>query len=256
MILSGLVSVTLREWSPDAILQLAQRAGLAGVEWGGDRHVPHGDLACARAVGQATTAAGLGVVAYGSYYRVGHGADPCAFETVLATALALGAPLIRVWAGRLGSRAADAAHWERVCRDAQRCGELAAQAGLTLSFEFHGGTLTDTPAAARRLLETVAHPAVRCYWQPPQGAGRAEALAGLTAVQPWLSHLHVFHWVPGAQGMLRCPLAEGADDWRAYLRQAAAAGAQRFALLEFVRGDDPRQLAADAATLNGWLAGL
>lgn len=49
--------------------------------------------------------AGLRVVAYGSYYHVGcQGQEGIPnFEDVLETALELGAPLIRVWAGNTGS---------------------------------------------------------------------------------------------------------------------------------------------------------
>lgn len=258
MIQSGLVSVTFRGLAPTEILSLAQRAGLAAVEWGGDVHVPHGDLACAERVGQQTRAAGLRVASYGSYYRVGHPEEGLDFTTVLETALALGAPHVRVWAGRLGSAAADAAHWQRVVADARRIGALAAQAGLRVAFEFHGGTLTDSAAAAQRLLVEVAHPAVQSYWQPPQGAAHAENLAGLALVQPWLSHLHVFHWLVSAPGSPadRRPLAEGAALWPAYLRQAAQDGRERCALLEFVRGDSPEQFLQDAAALNGWLAQL
>ena len=46
---------------------------------------------------------------------------------------------------------------------------MASSAGLTIAYEFHGGTLTDTNDSAVRLLEEVAHDAVLCYWQPPTG---------------------------------------------------------------------------------------
>src|SRR5215212_11999351 len=105
MLTSGLVSVTFRPLAPREIVQLAAAAGLRGIEWGGDIHVPHGDLQAARAVRQITADAGLQVLAYGSYFRFQPAA---AFEPVLETALALGAPLIRIWAGSQPSAATDA----------------------------------------------------------------------------------------------------------------------------------------------------
>src|SRR5688572_22964962 len=96
MLTSGLVSVTFRKLGPREIVQLASTAGLRGIEWGGDIHVPAGDLQTARAVRQISADAGLQVLAYGSYFRFQPGE---AFELVLETAVALGAPLIRIWAG-------------------------------------------------------------------------------------------------------------------------------------------------------------
>ena len=63
--------------------------------------------------------AGLVVAAYGSYYRVGHD-DPAPFESVLDTAVELGAPLVRIWAGRSGSAEADDAYWTDVVTESRR----------------------------------------------------------------------------------------------------------------------------------------
>ena len=67
MIKSGLVSITFRQLNPQQIVDIAAGAGLSGIEWGGDVHVPHGDLECSRKTGQITQDAGLEVVAYGYY---------------------------------------------------------------------------------------------------------------------------------------------------------------------------------------------
>ncbi len=85
-------------------MELARRAGLAGIEWGGDVHVKPGDEAEALRVGSLTRNAGLQVSSYGSYFRLCAQEEPeTAFAPVLASARALGAPLIRVWAGERDS---------------------------------------------------------------------------------------------------------------------------------------------------------
>lgn len=251
MIHPGLVSVTFRKLSPPEIVALVQQAGLSGIEWGGDVHVPHGDLDRARAVAALTQEAGLRVMAYGSYYRLGHERD-LPFERALDTAQALGAPAIRVWAGDQPSAQADAAYWARMVEEARRIGDLAGQAGLRVVFEFHSGTLTDSNDSARRLIEQVAHPAVGMYWQPVVGQDVAYNLAGLRAMLPWLVNAHVFHWGPTTQD--RHPLADGADEWRQYLAVMRASGRPHGALLEFVPGEAPEAFLRDAATLKAWLA--
>jgi 3-dehydroshikimate dehydratase len=251
MIRSGLVSITFRKRSPAAIVALAAQAGLDAIEWGGDVHVPHGDVGQARAVRRMTEDAGLQVSAYGSYYRVGHD-EPCPFGGVLDTAVALGAPLIRVWAGKQGSDAANDAYRARVVEDSRRIADLAAGAGLDVAYEFHGGTLTDTGASARDLLQAVFHPHLGTYWQPPVWATVEESLETLDAILPWLRNAHLFAWRRSGrgQGTTRLPLAEGEGAWMRYLRVIASTGRDGFAELEFVQDDAPESLRRDAATLG------
>ena len=143
MIKTGLTSVTFRKAQPLDIVRLVTQAGLAGIEWGGDIHVPHGDIARAQDVRQMTHDAGLEVSSYGSYYRVGCEDNPVPFEQVLDTALALQAPVIRTWAGDRGSKEASPAWWQQVSADAQRIAALSSKAGVRVAFEYHEETLTD-----------------------------------------------------------------------------------------------------------------
>ena len=66
---AGLVSITFRDLSPEEVVQVAVENGLEGIEWGGDVHVPHGNLAVAKKVARQTAEGGLKVASYGSYYR-------------------------------------------------------------------------------------------------------------------------------------------------------------------------------------------
>src|SRR3954467_2439407 len=166
MLTSGLVSVTFRQLAPRAIVELAAAANLGGIEWGGDIHVPAGDLETARTVRQITADAGLQVLAYGSYFRF---QPQVAFEPVLETALALGAPLIRIWAGSQPSAATDAATRAMIVAESRRIAQLASQAGVIVAYEFHAGTLTDTTESALALLEAVE--GMRTLWQPPHEIG-------------------------------------------------------------------------------------
>jgi 3-dehydroshikimate dehydratase len=230
----GLCSVTLRALPLTEVAKVAAHAGLEAIEWGGDVHVPPGDEAAARAAREATEAAGLEVAAYGSYWR-GEGD----FAAVLASARALGAPRIRIWAGTQGSDEAGEGERARVAAAARR----AAAGGIAVAFEFHGGTLTDDAASARALADAAG---VRLYWQPPEGLPDEQALAGLRLLGDRVAALHVFSWWPGNE---RRRLAEREALWR----RALAHFARGDALLEFVPGDDPALVAEEARTLRGWL---
>jgi len=240
---AGLCSVTLRACSPAEVVGAAVRAGIECIEWGADVHVPPGALAAAGEVRGRTEDAGLRVASYGSYLWAGRIDDDRVdeeAEAVLDTAVALGAPNVRVWAK--GSRSV---------AQLRVVALRAAERDVTVSLEFHPGTWTETAQGTLDLLGEVGSPALRTYWQPHPQLAVPALLSELEAVLPRLSHLHVFRWTPGGE---RLPLADGADLWPGALALASPVSPEdRVAFLEFVRDDDVDQLVADAATLRGWL---
>jgi sugar phosphate isomerase/epimerase len=247
----GLVSVTFRQLPPAEIVDLCVRAGLRAIEWGGDVHVPPGDLGCAAEVRRMTADAGLSVAAYGSYLRLGEYETPASFEAVIETARALGAPSVRVWAGKRGSAQADDDYRRGVAEDALYLAGLAAKAEIFVCYEYHAETLTDTDASALELLRATHHPAIYTLWQPPHGLDVDARCASLVGVLRDLKYVHVFHWPQRGE---RVPLAAGAAGWLRYLRILREHGRACPLLLEFVRDDDPAQLLADATTLHKWIA--
>lgn len=248
MFISGLVSITFRQLSVEQIIERVRRCRLDAIEWGGDVHVPHGDVTRADQTRQLTLDAGLCVASYGSYYRVGHN-EPVAFEPVLETALALGAPIVRVWAGKQGSDTADETYWDAVIKDSRRIARLAAAEKIMVSYEYHAKTLTDTCAGTLRLLESVNEPNLLTHWQPVSQRSRERNLEELESIRPYLCHLHAFHWVDGR----RRPLAEGEADWRDYLKSAWETRRDHGVLIEFVADDEPDNFTADAAALQNVL---
>lgn len=258
MIRSGLVSVTFRQLVPEQVIALVAQADLCAIEWNGNVHVPHGDTAQARSVSRMTMAEGLSVSTYGSYYRAGHpesalgkSEKPVTFEAVVETAVELGAPKIRVWAGTQGTDTANSEYHQLVLEDTQRIADIAQSAGIKIVYEYHGNTLTDTDIAAKTLLETVDHQAVGSFWQPRRTGTIENDLAGIDAVQRWLSDIHVFSWHPTTGE--RLPLEDRSNDWQMYLRQLNQIPGDRFALLEFVQDDEPDNFLRDAEVLKSWL---
>ncbi|WP_217651739.1 sugar phosphate isomerase/epimerase family protein [Mangrovactinospora gilvigrisea] len=267
--------MTFRELDVPTVVGLTADAGLRAVEWGGDVHVPVGDLAAAGRARALCAEKGVDVASYGSYWRAG---DVAGFAAVVRTAAELGAPGIRVWAGEKGS--AESSPVERAAVAAALAGgaDLAAEHGITVSLEFHRNTLTDTLASARALLDEAAalRPGAELplcsYWQPdwwtaPTGIGPADAVAELAALGERLTTVHVFSW---ATDGARLPLAEREELWRAVFRALHAEGAHaggapadgahaggaargHYALMEFVAGGDAEVFRKDAATLLGWL---
>ena len=247
---TGLVSVTFRQKSVEEIAALTAEAGLSGVEWGGDVHVPPGDREAARRAAQLTRQAGLEVLSYGSYYRCQPGED---FTPVLESALALGAPRIRVWAGTKPWEEASPQEREALAVQLGQAVDQAAAAGLALGLEYHRGTATQTVSGALELLKEIRACNVSCYWQPNPELTKEEHLAEIDALLPFLSNIHVFSWTKES---LRLPLAAGEDCWLSYLNRIREGGKNRALILEFVKDDSPEQFRADAKSLKEWAARL
>jgi sugar phosphate isomerase/epimerase len=251
---AGLCSVTFRALSCDEVIEIAVRAGLEGIEWGTDVHVPIGDHDHASEIARRCTEAGLASPSLGSYARAG-ARDADGITATLDTAAALGATNVRVWCDWVGARDADAQRRARIAADLRSWCTTARAYGLTLSLEYHRHTLTEDAASALRLLHDVDADAdeLFLYWQPVEGRTPAMWIDEVRAIRAHLSHLHVFRW---GDDLTRHPLVEGADLWPAVLCAATDSRwrGDRWAFLEFVAGDRPDQLIDDATTLRRWLS--
>ena len=250
MLRPGLVSVTYRALSPREIIALCLEAGLEGIEWGGDVHVPPYDLENARQVGQMTRDAGLAVAAYGSYWRSN---DDAPFEPILETALALGAPTIRVWAGKIDVKDATETDWHSVSAHLARACEMAKVVGVQVATEFHGGTLTATGTGARRLLDEVGAD-LKTLWQPLRIGDNFDRLIPenvdeLIAVAASLSNIHVYEWANDENGKRQRFSLENSAQWPRYVEALREIGGERWMLLEFVPDDAPDILTREAAAL-------
>ena len=128
---------------------------------GGDIHVLHGDIHQAESVGIKTREAGLETAAYGSYYHFD--SDVLAFDDLVDTAITLKAPLMRAWAGKLGSADCSTDYYNRIVKEIQKGGDLCKKAGIKLALEYHNGTITDTNESALKLMKDIDHPSVYSY---------------------------------------------------------------------------------------------
>lgn len=241
----GLCSVTLRASAAEEIISLAVDAGLRTIEWGGDVHVPVGDLRRAAAVRRKTEDAGLAVCSYGSYF--GQDDQPTDFDAVLDTAQALGAQRIRIWAGSLASAVTSAEHRARLVSAVQDAAARAAAAQTQVAFEFHPNTLTDTVDSTLCLLAEVDRPNVATYWQPPIDISDEAAVAGLHRVLDHVVTVHAFSWWPGDH---RLPLDSRAELWRRVAAELAGVSRALPVLLEFVPDDAPEAIRPEAAALR------
>ena len=236
---SGLVSVTFRKKTPEEIITLCQKAELEGIEWGADVHAVSPEAA--RKI--RGLMGSLEVFSLGSYYRLGEGQD---FGPILSTAEELEAPNIRIWAGTREPKDVSDDERKRMVEEARSIAELTQNKGITISFEYHGGTLTCRQSDAVALMNEINHPNIRIYWQPLPENAEDQRSAHIIELgkKGWLENIHVFQW----KGLERFPLEEGFSHWKEWI--CSASPYARNALLEFVRDDSEEQFLKDAAVLK------
>ncbi|RDW16010.1 AP endonuclease [Oceanobacillus arenosus] len=247
----GLCSVTFRNLSVEAVINAAKESQIQGIEWGGDIHVPPGNLENAEKVATLTKDAGMEIISYGSYYRLGDKTEEVPFQMILATATNLEAPAIRVWAGKLGSDEATEDDWQVVIKDARRIADLAKEKDIRINLEYHGRTLTDTVESATRLLKEINHDNVSLYWQPALFETVEERVNSIGKIRPWLSHVHVFYWEIINSNRVMYPFSEGVNDWKKYLAKLGNDNGVRYLMMEFVKNGSLEQFREDVETLRG-----
>jgi sugar phosphate isomerase/epimerase len=244
----GLVSISFRKHSVEEILAACREAGLSHIEWGGDVHVPAGDVERAREVAALTREAGMTVAAYGSYYRLGQAEN--SYESrmaVLETAKALGTERVRIWGGTQGSAELTPDARKMLAAEAREFGRMAGEMGLRLCLECHNNTVTDTYESALAFLSEAVSLSLGFFWQPNQRRSLAYNIKAAKAYAPYADHLHVFHW----DAEHRYPLAEGRADWARYLEPFV--GKDCNLMLEFMHDDRIESLPETAATLAAWV---
>ena len=242
----GMTSVTFRELTCEEIIELVKKSGLDGIEWGSDAHVLPGDLARAQDVAQKTEAAGLKVLSYGSYYRLGNYPDPAAeFEKYVASAKTLKAPIIRIWAGSKGPEALTEEDYVAYAEECRTICAIAAKENITVAFEYHRYTVTQTLEGTLKLQKMANCPNLKTYWQPNPDIIYREQLEEITALLPYIVTIHTFTWVGNN---IRYLMSDGVELWKEYMTLAKPSNPNY--VMEFVKDDSTEIFLQDAKTLR------
>lgn len=190
----GLVSVTFRELGIEEIIELARVNGLEYIEWGSSPHVPMGDVKLARKVKRLMHAKGIKCASYGSYYGVTYSEGqhrPVAFKKVCKTAVALGASVIRIWAGWPGCGEICADMERRAVLHTREIAQVAKKYGLTLAFECHWGTITEEYHRSIEFLKKIGCDNVKIYYQPNPHMSMEYNIEAARALLPYTTNVHV-----------------------------------------------------------------
>ena len=146
----------------------------------------------------------VGVGAYPAFHLEGaqDEEERRSLEQLVGAAVRLGASVFKIFPGRVASAEADETVWRRSVEGMRRLAGRAAEAGMLLTLETHGGTLCDTLDGTRRLLEQLPEAGVGICFQPYVEHDTAEAMAAFDALGSRVRHLHLQNRKDGAAALL------------------------------------------------------
>ncbi|MFI3206033.1 MAG: NAD(P)-dependent oxidoreductase [Clostridia bacterium] len=237
---TGLTSVTFRNKSCDEIIEIAKKSNLQGIEWGADVHVPVGNLEFANEVSEKCAKNNIDIFSYGSYYKCKKEQD---FAEVLDTAKALGAPIIRVWAGGKSPFDINEKEFEFLVTTLKKNCDLAKEKGIKIALEYHRGTMTQTKEGTLKLLNAVDNDNLYIYWQANPDISFEEQILEIETLKKYICTYHVFAWEKGNERFL---ISDFYDKWQKYIELTSDINY----VIEFVKDDSEQSLKEDAKTLN------
>lgn len=199
---------------------------------------------------QALGSRSMRVLCVGAYPAFHHDgsqddAEAARLEHLVATSVALGATIFKIFPGRVASAGADGALRKRTIERLRALADRVGAEGMTLTLETHSGTLCDTLESTLRLLGELADRSnVGICFQPYSDDDTSAAITAFDAVGDHVKHLHVQNRDASNTMTL---LAEGDwTDYRRFLPHVKAAGFDGALCIEFTAGIVP----AEGETFN------
>lgn len=159
----GFTSTSFRQIrSLEKIIEIAVRAEIDCIEWGGDIHVR--SVADAKRAKELCSKAGIRINSYASYYRVGC-KNAGEWKKICEIASAMGARSVRVWLGKADSEKTDEGTYINLVEDTKSICAVADGYGLIVCPECHDNTFNNNTDAFLKIHADVGCDNFRTYFQ-------------------------------------------------------------------------------------------
>lgn len=159
----GFTSTTFRNHkSLSDVVELAKKAGVDYIEWGGDIHVK--SVEDAKKAKELCYKAGIKISSYATYYYVGY-SDSKTWEGLCKIASALGADSLRVWLGKKNSQYTNEFEYMKILSDAAYICDVAKKYNLTVCPECHDRTYNNNTYAILKFIKDLNRDNFKTYFQ-------------------------------------------------------------------------------------------
>ena len=158
----GLCSVTFRNKTAGEVVEIAKKAGIGFIEWGGDVHVK--SLSDAKKVKALCDEAGIKISSYGSYFNSLVSDEGKWIETC-KIAKEMNADSIRIWLGKKNSQDTSDEEYKQILDNTKRMCDIAAEYSLLVCPECHDNTFNNNTDAILRFIGDLGKENFRTYFQ-------------------------------------------------------------------------------------------
>ena len=158
----GLCSVTFRKKSAAQVVEIAKKAGIGYIEWGGDIHVTTVEEACT--VKSLCDNEGIKISSYGSYFNSIE-FDEEKWVQVCKIAKQMEASSIRIWLGKKNSEETSDKEYRTLLENTKKMCDIASGYGLDVCPECHDNTFNNNTDAFLRLKKDLQKENFKTYFQ-------------------------------------------------------------------------------------------
>lgn len=224
----GMTSLTFRDHSIEEVIRIAKTAGIDGIEWGARAEHAVSDENIDK-IKLLSAQEGIEIFSLGSYCYM---LDQEECKKTVDMAVRLSAPVIRIWAGEKSPWNCSEEEFDLIVDNTKKMAEYAEKFGITLGFEYHRNSLTETAESAVRLAKAVDRENVGLYWQNTERVGYEENINNLQMVTPYLAG--IFHLQNRSVEEGNLLIEHISDKLEGYLKPFKNSDYK--ALIEFVKG--------------------
>ncbi len=235
---TGISTIALRKYDVFRALELAKSYGFDGVEiWGRAPHTPDvHDEAFTKQIAEKMASLGLSAAMVGSYVRPGSDDFEARSEQALAIAEIIDAKIIRVWAGAKEPPDADEPYFDMVASAFSEYAKKAADKGVVLAMEMHGGTLCKTAEGAMKIIEKANVDNLKMNYQV-NGAPECDWEREVDMLGDYIVNVHAQNHKPENGKMELAWINDGVLDYDQIIPRIAEHGFDGYVEVEFLRGE-------------------
>lgn len=241
----GLCSVTFRKKSAAQVVEIAKRAGIGYIEWGGDIHVTNTDDA--RIVKSICDNEGIKISSYGSYFNC-MDYDESKWREICKIAKEMDAQSIRIWLGRKNSEITSGDEYEALVSNAKRMCDVAAEYSLIVCPECHDNTFNNNTDAILRFIADLKKDNFKTYFQSRYFRMEYD-LDRIDRTYDYIKDVHVSYRDLKKEQRFRKKDKNYLDTLLKKLKEKDFNG---IIMIEFVSGDKEKAFLKDAEKLKGY----
>jgi len=243
----GMVSVTFIKQPIEEVFRIAKKAGIDGIEWSArGEHVINDENI--DKIKQLSEQEKIEIFSLGSYCYM---SDPSECIGVVEMAVRMTAPVIRIWAGKKSPQDCSKEEFAHIVENTRIMADYASKYNITLGFEYHRNSLTETAESAVSLITAIGRNNVKLYWQNSGRFSMEENLKNQRVITPYLAG--IFHIQNDYGGKGNQLLEEISEDMEYYFKPFMRT--EHKVLVEFVKGGLEENFYKDVEALRNVLFG-